>query len=158
MVQNIALVSAFILTCGGKVDDFVLSVMTEKRRKSEMLGEMAADVKNNYDLPENVVIRWDEKKVERNGVTKERCAVVLDGDERPSMHIGSPVLDVGDAKTKSEEVIKLCSEWGVKKEKPETIPVCIGFDTTSTNTGYKVTKKLKSFSMLPMRSLVLAIH
>jgi hypothetical protein len=61
--------------------------------------------------------------------------VVLDGDERKPMHIGSPVLPCGDAKTKSEEIKKLCETWGVKKENPETIPVFVGFDTTSTNTG-----------------------
>jgi hypothetical protein len=39
---------------------------------------------SNYRLADAPVLRWDEKKV--NG--KERCSVVLDGDDRSPMHIG----------------------------------------------------------------------
>jgi hypothetical protein len=131
LVQTVAMVSAFILACNGNMNEFVLSVSTEKRRKSSMITSVAGDLQRNYKLPESPVLRWDEKKTDG----KERCSVVFDGDQAPPMHIGSPVLPSGHAEKKFEAIKGLCGEWGMKKEIKESIPVCLGFDTTATNSG-----------------------
>jgi hypothetical protein len=44
LAQTVALVSAFIITCNGNVTDFVLSVPTEKRRKSSAIASMAGEI------------------------------------------------------------------------------------------------------------------
>jgi hypothetical protein len=100
-----------VFTCSGNVDDFVLSMNTEKRRKSATITSIAEKVQRDYTLPETIVLRWDEKKT--NG--KERCSVVLDGDERDPMHIGSPILPAGNAKVKSETVIGKFQDQGDTK-------------------------------------------
>jgi hypothetical protein len=125
------LVSAFIVACNGNVNDFVLSINTEKRRKSAAIESMAEKIKTDYKISETPILRWDGKKI--NG--KERCSVVLDGDQRDPMHVGSPVLPAGNAAIKTECILNISESWGINKENEKTIPVGLGFDTTSTNTG-----------------------
>jgi hypothetical protein len=62
LAQTVALVSAFIVTCNGDINEFVLSMDTQKRRKSQAISEMATHEREDYKLPESVVLRWDEKK------------------------------------------------------------------------------------------------
>jgi hypothetical protein len=67
---------------------------------------------------------------------KHYCSIVYERSKLLwNLPTGSPVLPCGNAAIKSEAIINLCDEWGMKNTKKETIPVCMGFDTTSTNTG-----------------------
>ena len=48
LAQIIGLVAAFIATCGGNVNDFVLSLDTAKRRKSSVTMNFASQVKTDF--------------------------------------------------------------------------------------------------------------
>jgi hypothetical protein len=61
--------------------------------------------------------------------------VAINGDERGSQHLDSKLLPNGCGETIASHVKTTLGEWGVTTEKPETIPSCQVFDTTSSNTG-----------------------
>jgi hypothetical protein len=99
LTQVVGLVAAFIATCGGDVNHFILSRDTASRRKATVTSAVSCEVRDDFKsrLPLSTpVLSWDEKKVTRYGESQERCAInVQMCDGTSPIHIASPLLPTG---------------------------------------------------------------
>ena len=117
---------------GGDIDDLSLSKSTARRYRGAARAELSSEIKKTFTCSTTAQINFDGKllpNLEGFSSVNRLAVVLVQKEENKILCIAS--TDDSTGKTEAESVKKSLDDWQLT-----SYIVSMGFDTTSSNTGF----------------------
>lgn len=126
------IIAAVAVELGYDINEISLSHSTVHRARENFRSQMAAELKNNLQVSEYLVVHWDGKLLPdllQTDQVVDRLPVIISG-VRTEQLLGVPKMESGTGANQAEAILEALRDWEVTDR---VKGMC--FDTTTSNTG-----------------------